>query len=105
MVVVSVEVVSDALCGLSDDIDVHAVCADAKRAAQASSAKVQVTVERVIELLFIAWLHKLVKLCLEICFGDIVHPKPSLSFNLFVHTCPFASCRLTHQMATHALYP
>ena len=50
VLVVGIQVVGDALGGLGDHVDVHAVGADAERAAQAGGAKGEAAVEGVVEL-------------------------------------------------------
>ena len=77
LVVVSVEIVSDALGGLGDDMDVHAVGADAEHAAQARSSERKVAIEGVVELLLVAG-EQPVELCLEIGLGDVVLPELDL---------------------------
>ena len=77
LVVMSVEIVGDALGGLGDDMDVHAVGADAEHAAQARSSERKVAIEGVVELLLVTG-EQPVELCLEIGLGDVVLPELDL---------------------------
>ncbi len=85
VVVVCVQIICHALGGLGDHVDVHAVCADAQRSAQACGAKLEVAIEGVVELFLIAG-KKLVKLGLEVRLGDIVLPELDRLLGFLIHS-------------------
>ncbi len=87
VIVVSVEVVRDTLRCLCDDVDVHAVRADTERATKACSAKLEIAVEGIVQLVFVARSDEGLKLLLEIRLGHILAPQIdfSLYFSFHVH--------------------
>ena len=89
VLVVGVEVGGEALAGLRHRVDVHAVGADAKGAAQAGRTKGEAAVEGVRELLGVGVGHKFVELSGQIGLGEVFLPELGRSSNLLVHVLPF----------------
>ena len=86
VLVVGVQVVGDALGGLCDHVDVHAVGADAERAAQACRAEGEVAIEGVEELVLVAVLDELGELGREVGIGDVVLPGLDRGLDASVHS-------------------
>ena len=85
---VGVEVGGEALRGLGNRVDVHAVGAHAERAAQARGTKGEAAVEGVGELLGVRVGQELVELGGEVWLGDVVLPELGRIANRVVHVSP-----------------
>ena len=85
VLVVGVQVVGHALRRLRDDVHVHAVRADAERAAEACRAEGEVAIEGVVQRLLVARGDELVKLCLEVWLGDVFLPKLNPGLGFLIH--------------------
>ena len=86
VVVVRVEVVGEALRGLGDHVDVHAVGADAEHAAKAGGAEREVAVEGVVELLLVTGGDQRLELLEQVGLLDVVPPQLDLGLSFLVHT-------------------
>ena len=90
VLVMGVEVVGEALGGLGDHMDVHAVGAHAEYAAQAGGAEGEAAVERIEKLVLIACGDECVELLLELGVGEVLLPELDLLEDFSVHRLPFS---------------
>ena len=85
ILVVSVEVIRKSLGCLGNNVNVHAISANANGAAKTSSTKSKRTIKRVVELIFCFWFSKLTELFYQVFFGDVCTPGLKCFHNFCIH--------------------
>ena len=81
----SVKVICKTLSCLSNNVNVHAVGANANGATKTSGAKSKRTIKRVVQLVFCFWFDKLIKLFYQVFFGDVCTPGLKCFHNFCIH--------------------